>query len=504
MKCSPSYYNEFKKIRNRLRYYRKDQIVIICFENLTATWNLNIYEIIQNKKPLPWHTLLILKWGLVYGANKHEGKSFDQNNFNSIYYLINNLPACTKWLNVGDSLGVWKFMRATLYSQSIYQTNTGFYGLAITEIILKDIGINYDVDNSLKRILGVDLAEFTNFQSILTAIYTGSPKHQSYSLDYFITFTNRNNIEKLNHFLNYFSLKFNELESFMIEHHKAINNPEYEYNLLSPLNKKPLYRFNGKFIAYNKTLINHFCEYGLYDFLKSNDNDLFSGAFGYGFETYLTYSLDSLKLKYTREFDIRKIYNVKRSVDFFYEKDDDVLLIEAKSSEISELTTQNPEKKFLEQTFQNSLIKGYKQIFLTAFELKKQNPRKFARSNFWAIIVTFKDFLSGSPEVIWSEFMEENMMNILPKDIISNLPLDQLKIFVLSVYEFDSLCLYTKKRNSDLFSSLSIPFENNKARETKKLSFFMNYPQDEIKITEFDHIKVKFEEIKDRIKTYLE
>ena len=504
MKCSLKYYSGFKEIRNKLRYFRKDQIVIICFKNLASTWNMDPLTIVQKTLPMPWHVMLILKWGMVYGANKIDGKPFEQKNFNTIYNLINELPTNLGWLDSGDLLSLWKLMRATMFGQYAYQTKMGFYGLAVTEIILKDIGISYDVDKTLNMILGVNIEEFCNFQSLLTAIYVASNNYQTYNVDFFSTFSDKHDIKKIEQFLNYFSMNFYELETFMIEHHKAIDNPEFEYNLLSPLIRKPLYRFNKNYVAYNKTLINHFCEYGLYDLLKNADPESFSGAFGHGFETYLTYSLNSLGIDYLREFDIRKTFNVKSSVDFLSTFEKDVLLIEAKSSEMPELTPQNPQKKFLEQTFQNSLIKGYKQIILTATELKKQNPSKFGKSNFWALIVTYKDLMFGSPEVIWLEFLEEKMKELLPSDIFNNLPIDPLKIFVISVYEFDSLCLYTKRRDSNLISSLTIPFENNKEPETKRFSFFLNYPQNKIMIKDFDHTKVKLEEIIQRIKNYIE
>lgn len=503
MKCSSAYYSAFKEIRNRLRYFRKDQIAIVCFENLVATWDMTSLDVVQNKLPMPWHTLLILKWGMVYGANKVEGKQFDQNKFLNLYNLVSELPANFGWLNNNDSLSVWKLIRANISGQLAYQTNIGFYGLAVTEIILNDIGINYDINSLLKEIIGVNIEEFTSFQSLITAVFVAREKYPRYTIDNFNNFRNEQNLGKLNQFLNYFSMSFNQLETFMSDQHKSIDNPEFEYNLLSPLIKKPLYRFDNNYVAYHKTILNHFCEYGLYDLIKSHDSSRFSGEFGHGFETYLTYSLNSLKINYQRESEIRKVFNVKNSVDFLYKSNNDVLLIEAKSSEMSELTPHNPEKRFLEQTFQNSLVKGYKQIILTVNELKKQNPNSFNKCNFWALIVTFKDFMFGAPEAIWLEFMEEKMKELLPTEIYNKLPIDPLKIFVVSVYEFDSLCLFTKRRDSDLIASLKIPYENNKERETKKFSFTLHYPQHEITLNDFDHIKTKLDIITKRMKKYI-
>ena len=503
MKCNQDFYYEFKPIRNKLKSFRKDQIMIVCFQNLAKTYNLNVVEIFKNKLPLPWHTMLIFKWGVVYGANKIDGKSFTQNDFIDIYNTIKELLTNARLFKSNDPVNIWRLIRANFAGQYPYQLNNGFYGLAVTEIILKDIGIDYDVDNVLNTLIGINLEEFINFQCIITSMYVSNNAYFKYSLDFFKNFSNKHDLNKLDQFLHFISLDFYGVETFLTDHHISLDNPEFEFNLLSPLSKKPLYRFGGNFVAYNKTLLNSFCEYGLYDILKSNDSAKFSSAFGLGFETYLTYSLNTLNLNYFREKNIRKEFNVGSSVDFLFKEENNVLLIEAKSSEMSELTPLNPEKKYLEQTFQNSLIKGYKQIFFTAFELKKQNPISFRNANFWGLIVTYKDFMFGAPEAIWLEFMKDKMHETLPNEIFSNLPLDPLKIFVVSIYEFDTLCLYTKKKGIALFDSLAIPFENNNKRETKNFSFALHFPINEIKLKDFEQTKNKLDTIMGRIEKYL-
>lgn len=503
MKCNQDFFAEFKPIRNKLKSFRKDQIMIVCFQNLAKTYNLNIIEIYKLKLPLPWHTMLIFKWGVVYGANIIDGKPFSQNDFSNLYNKIKELLTNAKLFNNNDPLNAWRMIRANFAGQYPYQSNNGFYGLAVTEIILKDIGINYDVDTVLRNLVGVSLEEFINFQCIITAVYISNNSYSKYSLDYFRNFSNKHDLKQLEQFLYFISLDFKGVESFLIDHHTSLDNPEFEFNLLSPLSKKPLYRFGNSFVAYNKTLLNSFCEYGLYDLLKSNNSANFSSAFGIGFETYLTYSLNNLTINYFREYQIRKEFNVGSSVDFLLKEENNVLLIEAKSSEMSELTPLNPEKKYLEQTFQNSLIKGYKQVFLTVNELRKQNPVSFRNANFWGLIVTYKDFMFGAPEAIWLEFMQEKMREILPNEIFSNLPIDPLKIFVVSIYEFDTLCFYSKEKEVDLFDCLTIPFLNNEKRETKKFSFSLHFPIDEIKVKDFKQTRNKLDTIMGRVEKYL-
>ena len=502
MDCSIEFYKAFKPIQNKLKSFRKDQITIMCLESLKRTWDINISDLPKNNFLLPWHILLILKWGIAYGANKIEGKELTKKDFFSIYNMTNDLPTHIKWLDRGDSLGLWKFMRSLLSGQRTYQEKTTLYKLCITEIILKDIGIDFDVDAALNKLVGIELEEFVDFQCLLMAMFIMKENYPRYSLNSFKSLSTKLDIRKLENFLRFISMDFQELEIFMTDHHFALKNPEMEYNLLSPLYKKPLYRINNTYIAYNKTLLNRFCQHGLYDILKLSNPESFSGAFGHGFETYLTYSLRSIDDKFYREKAIRREFNTQSSVDFLLHDDLNVLLIEAKSAEMSELTPHNPEITYLEQTFKNSLIKGYKQIILTAHDLQKQNPSLFQESDFWALLVTYKDFQMGAPEFIWVEFMKDQMKYLLPNEIFNKMPIDPMKIFIVSVDEFELLCAYSNQSNNNIFKCFEIPYNNNKDKEKSRFFFDMHFPFQNIKLHNLKHVNKKYNEIFNRILSY--
>lgn len=503
MNCSQKFYTEFKPIRNKLSSFRKDDVIIICFNNLKNIWNLNPIEILQKKLPLPWHLFLILKWGFVYCANKYEGKHFTQNDFANIYKNLKELPSNYKWIESKDSLDLWKWIRANFTGQFTYQINSGIYGLAAMDIMINDIKIDYDIATRIKNIVGVDTEDFLNFQFLINGLFINDDSQKKYSLEFFNTFKQESDLKNIEIFLKYISLDFYGVEAFLTDHHKILANPEFEYNLLSPLWKKPLYRFNNNYVAYHKSLINNFTEFGLYDILKTSDSEGFSSSFGYCFEEFITIPLQIYTNNYRREKQIKKEFNVTNAVDFLLKEEKQTLLIEAKSAEMYELTPLNPEMKYLEQTFRNSLIKAYKQIFQNTYELKKRNPSNFKSDNFWAIIVTYKDFMFGSPELIWLEFMQTKIMEELPAEIISDSQIDPFKIFTLSLYEFELLMHYAKSKKISVIDLLNHAYSNNLVRETKKFSFIMHLADNNLTLKDFKHIKNKIDEIGERIKKYI-
>ena len=242
------------------------------------------------------------------------------------------------------------------------------------------------------------------------------------------------------------------------------------------------------------TILNRFNDYALYEILKRNDPDTFSGKFGYGFEKYIKNSLDTFNIKYFDDKYIKSILGKKQTnSDILIKEEHNNILLEVKSGEMYDLTLLNTSQDTFIKSLKNSIIKGYKQIIETAYLLS--NKTKIS-SQFFGMIITYKNLLLGSPDTIWHEFMKEIIMNDIP-DIYKESQISYENIFCISLEEFEMLLITIKKEKislSDFLDKVSIG--------DKKL-FFMNFDYNNIDLSSLKHIKNKTEEIFSRLDTAL-
>ena len=502
---SKIFYQLFKPIRNKLKYYSKEKIFTECMKQLINTWNKSSIEISKDKQPLSWFTLLIMKWGLVYGEESlFAKKQFGTNEFKLLYNKLSELPIPDKLSDPKDELSIWKVYRAFCSGQNQYMESDFFkvvYGLSIIEIILKDIKIDYDTNNKMLEILNLCLEDFITYQLLILASSSILIENEKsfFSVDYFNKLFNKYPKNEIQLFLNFISLDFSELVLFFKTHHKLVNNPGFEFTLPSPLNKKPLFRNNGEYHFYHLSILQQHIEFGVYDILKENDHENFSSSFGHGFEEYVTYPLLSISANFKREGDLKRLLGKKNNViDFLVSESEGTLFIEVKSAEMHPSTLHDPQLCNLERTLQNSLVPGYKQIFKVASKLRSAlYDCLFSSDNFYGIIITYKDLMLGSPNSIWDEFMETIMKEKLSDSIMSNLPINPSHIFCLSIYEFDILCEFAKKKKLGLTSCLQIVINNINKPESANNTFLSHFDIEGLNFG--NHVQTKFDDIMKRI-----
>lgn len=499
-----AFYDEFKKIRTQISKYPKPAIFNICMDALSQVWNLHLIDIYNKNLPNPMHTLLMLKWGLIYGEHPRMArKTFEAFEFSQLHNEIQKLLILEKLLKDDDSLAIPKYTRAIMSHQQYYNKKSGLYGLVLTETILNRIGIKYDCDTTLMNLCGLTIEEFTFLQFILATSISAQCKYRSYSINYYKNLFEVFGREKVTNFFNYISCDINELETFVVADHKKIKYPEYESAILSSLYKKPLYRVDQTFFPYHTALIEANIEYGIYDILKGADSKRFCSPFGRGFEEYISLTLRNNDIKFKREDEIRKYTHRDSVCDFMAEDTGSTVFLEAKSAEMYYLTRQNPQEEYLEQTLENSLISGYKQIITLIDFLKNRKDPTVEGKDLYGIIVTFKDLLLGFPDNIWAEFMENFMSSRLEKRIIENLPISPSKIFVISAYELDHMLAYARKYRKTLPECLQIAHERNSDRKKRTFFFHDNFEDDSIKVIESGILKDEFRKINGRIEDAL-
>jgi len=498
-----SYYDDYKKIRNKLKNYSKIHIFNICIAKLKQTWNLPVIELINNKFPLPMHVLLLLKWGIIYGEYpSNTKKTFGEIEFVDIYNQIKELSTLNKLLNENNPLAFHQFSRAILSHQLNYQYKNGLHGIALLEIIFCKIGLNYDFDKMFNNLCGLSVKEYITFQMVILEPMSLLNEYRRYNIDYFSNLYPKYGKDKIKCFFDLVSLDFNLLEKYLLADHNRIHNPEFESGLLSPLYHKPLYCEGPFYFPYHSALIQANIEYGVYDILKEADATNFCSPFGRAFEEYLSLSMKSFGVNHWREDEIRRNYHCSSSCDFIVQDSDSIIFIEAKSAEMYYLTRQDPQTEYFEKTLRNSVTSGYEQIFALAEHIRIRNNQIVEGKKLFGIIVTFKELMLGHPEDIWIEFMEEILKKNLKQELFINLPIPFNNIFVVSALDFDYLLAYSAKYQTSISSCLQIAIANNKS--DKRIFLRDNFEGNFIGIDDIPLIKEAHDNIYNRIKDAFE
>jgi hypothetical protein len=493
------YFTCFKKLRNKFKKYSRNEVFDACMENIVKLWGLNLIDITKENKPTPINLFLFMKWGACYAEHpRYSIKPFALKDFQELYAAIVDLPANVGMLKSGDPFSLSKFIRACAPHQLYYQTETGLYGLAVLETIINGIGIPYDADSTMIKAIGLPFKEFIDLQLSILKMMTIETKYPSYKIDFFKNLYKTYTKEHIQIFLNFMANDYSTFSEFMMEDHKVVVNPEFEQALFTPLYRKPLFNRFGTYFPYHKSLLDANIEYGVYDILRKEDASSFCWAFGEGFENYVCKGIALAGMPFLRESDIRKLTHKDRSCDFLIPDEKASVLVEAKSAEMHYLTRLDPQPDYLRKTLQNSLISGYRQIFVTSQYLKDLKSDHVQGKELFGVIITYKNLMLGHPDEIWEEFMKGFMETNLPTTIFNSLPVSPNKIFVVSSLEFDYLLYYCREKSISLSDSLRIIEQNNSEPKNRKLFVHDNFDKP-LKIIAIPQLSKSVENITMRI-----
>jgi hypothetical protein len=469
---------EFSYIRNRIREYRKEDIIDYSYQLLDLNKN--------DFKPI-WFVFLLMKWTYLYGGEKHPSKKLTFEKFNQILKGI----ADFNQEHISNFIVSGKIDRAMsiYFSQQFYLQKVVHKEVFALQLKLyKSIAGRYDIQKSFKEKTGLSIVEFL-FLSQIFWLYVQSAKNKETNLN----FNGHLEIDFLNVCAEMTSTKqvtnFIELIVLDPENSKEkINN--FKRNLRSEdlqslertfFTMYPFQIFNGKIKLIHESVFNYFINYYVYDFLKSYDKN-FTTEFGDRFEKYIGISLKEVKLNFLNENELKKKLKVNSNlVDFCISESN--VYIECKAIELQPIPQVNPTDEILYNSLKDSILKAYYKQLLNvskALNTEKQN---------WGLIITYK-------ELCWSRFNELFEMS---KDKFENSKdshyLPPENVFILDIYSWNTIIQILKDGKATIVEILEKARENNSKPETRKQLFSMHL--DEYKVYNFDlnFLKKEIEEL---------
>ncbi len=136
------FYERFKRVRNRIS--KVDTLSLI--HNTSA----QLHKIERMDPPdwkgwLPWHLLLLLKWGIEYGGGQYPPEEAKESVLVKLMNLIKGLEDGNVFLKEGGNLGLQKFLRTTAFQQLWFQTRLGKWELSRQYILFCELPQNHPI-----------------------------------------------------------------------------------------------------------------------------------------------------------------------------------------------------------------------------------------------------------------------------------------------------------------------------------------------------------------------
>ena len=505
MENEKSFSEIFEGLKDQLRYFSKERIFKVSLDLLRKQWGKSVKDIAlsQGQFQNPWFIFLIMKWGLIYGTDHRvASRSFGENEFSHLYNQLIDLPANSN-LGAGaknSELGLWKFIRCVMHGQIHYQYQLSYYGAAVLKTIKDRVGINYDVDAQLENISGLRFNDFLEIQVFTCAAMQGNPQLLDYEADSFKGAYSKYTKEKILKLLNFSSLNFHELTDFFKQDHDWVANPEYEYGLITPLIRKPLFRDYAKFTPFHPIHLQYYINFGAYDNLRESDKSRFPQQFGVALEDYVKTPLSNATKEMLRESDLKPIIGQSSVVDYALPSKNSCVLLEVKTAEMYPLTFHDPQVDYFRRTFNSSIIKAYVQIFSAAQKLK-QTPQYSSITEWFGVIVMYKEQFLGTPATVWEEFVKDSLLGIpdLPFDVLSP-PIPPENVITTCVADLDLVCEYCRKHGIEIGSALATVVENNKDKGHQSLFLRDHFKDEDFTWMSISHVYQSFTEIMDSIR----
>nr|WP_320118113.1 hypothetical protein [uncultured Marinifilum sp.] len=474
----------FKYIRNRIREYRKEDLLSACYRLL---------DLRKDELSPIWFVFLLMKWTYLYGGEKYPSKQLTDIKFRKLLNMITNFNE----EHISSFIKEGKVDRAfhILDSQQFYLQTVVYKEKFATQLKLYDsLKSRYDINKSFELKTGLSISDFIQIMQI-TWLYSNVDILESKEIkfygylenDFLLVASKMIGLEKIQNFLKLLVLDPLQPQKNIEGFSRNVRKEELQSMERTFFTLYPLQIYDKKIKLIHKNVFNYSINYYVYDFLKAND-DKFTTEFGQRFEKYIGFGLEEIGNEIMDEVELKKILPKKSNVIDFWSKSDNVF-IECKAIEIQPYPAVNPTDDLLYSSLKDSVLKAYfKQLLHVANYLspKKEN---------YGIILTYKRFF-------WSHFIDlyelgkdkfklENGTDSLPPE----------NVFIIDVYTWDNLVQIIKEGKTSLLDILKLAKQNNSKSETKKQSFDMHLDDYEINQLNLSYLEEELKELEIREST---
>jgi hypothetical protein len=490
-------FDYFKKVRNKIRNYYPQEIVLACITKL----NDDKGDQIQKLRLYPfWFMFLLIKWSVLYGEySDPDRKHFKTRDFNNLINLMHDLFGVQR--GPDDYENIHHFFRTSTYPQFWLQENLPINKLGRQVLLFYKLEENHRFNQIFLNKFNIYIHEYIELLFILYARFL-TTKEVSIEFKWFESLLEHYNANAVNTFLTSISKTFNELKEFF-EQEGNVKNISYEFHEQTPLKKYPLLKIGEKYFSYSRELLAFFCQNAIYDILRESDSKSFMDKFGVIFEDYVKNALLTTSLKFTTEKEIKKFSQNEKLVDFVISTESSNVFIDAKGVELNYLGMVSHRPDIVADKTKTSVIKGIEQALSTLSIINSVKSEALQnRENNYLLIISYKDLYLGSGEDFYQTFGKERIDELFIKySSSSQLPIEN--IFLLSVDDFDLLIESINSKNNQIDKFWEMVKSSSKDPSTKRFQI-RQYLWDEFRdLRDTDYLNKEFHFVMDKLQSYL-
>lgn len=463
---------EFNKIQHQLEKLDIYSLVMAAMSKLREVEAKPINEL---NGFYPWRLLLLIKWAYEFGGVRHPLWLVDENMLVKLLNLIHDFEGAepNPFLEEGTVLGVQKFLRTIAFQQFWTQIKLGTWAISRQKILFCDLSPDDPIRLNIERAMnGLDVGIFLELSWLVWTWLMKNVKNYVFRSD--SMFQNlqypKSEIEA---FCSALSLSPIEVKIYLKNRRQLIKNPFLQLTEMSPFVRYPFLKIGDEYMVYSQQVLKETISNIFYDVMKLEGGSTLAEKFSLKLEKYVERGLSALGISYYNEEDLFRVFPGENVTDFLLPFSDFTLMIEVKAIEMRPIVRVNPENKSLQRELEDNVIKGTIQGFSLANSLlQRKDPLEIKeRSQFFLMIVTYKDLFLGTGDMVWEEFLKEAIEPVLESKKIDINLIPPERIMFLSIDEFDQLVSILWQKTATMSMVLGEMLEANRSIDTRKWVF---------------------------------
>ena len=417
----------------------------------------------------PWNYLLLLKLVWIYGDH-FPYKAISEAGLNSLLGELFELGEIKSPFLVEPNInGIFKFLRTTANQQFWLQRGIGKWNIARQYIMLRDLPENNLVRITVRQDLGLDVLQIFQYLFLIWSWLRLTPDNYQFLPD--SIFQNLDfEQSSIDSFLEIVSLNSANVKQYLIQN-APVRSQYLQTFEKSPFIMKPILKLkNGSFLCYSEKVMQQTINTFIYHSINKIGGSRPKEAFAEMLEGYIAKGLESFKIPFIRETELKKLFLRTKVTDLLIEDESCNLLIEIKSHEIGEDVRVYPANTQLSHELQDNVTKAVKQAYELLTAIHSSSMQKSTKTNY-LIVITYTQFNMGPGRQIFDEFLYKEINPFLQqKSIDQNLLLPE-HIFVLDIEEWDMLVSLVGSNKANFSQILEKAVENNSKGNTMKFHF---------------------------------